>query len=138
MLLADDGVDDEWVASWSCYVGGMVPLIEGDQRFRLAEEGGDGYLGDACLPVAHLVLAFHPDDVRSTEDHDTLLRFGEAISVLACRTSFLGCSLFAISLLWPAGLSEETFEELIVLVEVFDGVGMAGAQAIHELVEVVR
>ena len=30
------------------------------------------------------------------------------------------------------------FEELAVLVEVFDGVGMVGAWAIHELVEVVR
>ena len=30
------------------------------------------------------------------------------------------------------------FEELIVLVEVFDGVGMVGAWTIHELVEVVR
>ena len=30
------------------------------------------------------------------------------------------------------------FEELAVLVEVFDGVGMVGAWAIHEHVEVVR
>ena len=30
------------------------------------------------------------------------------------------------------------FEKLAVLVEVFDGVGMVGAWAIHELVEVVR
>ena len=29
-------------------------------------------------------------------------------------------------------------EEFIVLVEVLDGVGMVGAQALHELVEVVR
>ena len=32
-LIADDGVDDERVASRSHNVGGMVPLIEGDQRF---------------------------------------------------------------------------------------------------------
>ena len=32
-LLADDGVDDERVASCSHDVGGMVPLIEGDRRF---------------------------------------------------------------------------------------------------------
>ena len=32
-LLADDGVDDERVASRSRNVGGMVPLIEGDRRF---------------------------------------------------------------------------------------------------------
>jgi len=30
------------------------------------------------------------------------------------------------------------FEELVVLVEVFDGVGVVGAWAIHEFVEVVR
>ena len=30
------------------------------------------------------------------------------------------------------------FEELAVLVEVFDGVGMVGARIVHELVEVVR
>ena len=33
VLLADDGVDDERVASWSGDVGRMVPLIEGDRRF---------------------------------------------------------------------------------------------------------
>ena len=32
-LLADDGVDNELVASRSSDVGGMVPLIEGDRRF---------------------------------------------------------------------------------------------------------
>ena len=30
------------------------------------------------------------------------------------------------------------FEELAVLVEVFDGVGVVGARAVHELVEVIR
>ena len=30
------------------------------------------------------------------------------------------------------------FEELTVFIEVFDGVGVIGARAIHELVEVVR
>ena len=29
-------------------------------------------------------------------------------------------------------------EELVVLVEVFDGVGVVGAWALHELIEVVR
>ena len=88
--------------------------------------------------MAYLVLAFCPDGIGSTKDHDALLRFREAISVLAYRASFLGYRLFVVSLLWPAGLSEETFEELIVLVEVFDGVGMVGGWAIHEVVEVVR
>ena len=35
-------------------------------------------------------------------------------------------------------MSEETFEELALHVEVFDGVGMVGAWTIHEFVEVVR
>ena len=45
---------------------------------------------------------------------------------------------FAFFFLWPADLSQKALEELVVLVEVFDGVGMVGAWAIHELVEVVR
>ena len=101
-------------------------------------EGGDGRLGGACLPVAHLVLAFHPDGIRPIEDHDALFRFREAISVLACHTSFLGCRLFAVSLLWSIGLSEEAFEEFAVFEEVFDGVGVVGAWTVHEFVEVVR
>ena len=84
------------------------------------------------------MLAFGPDGVGSTEDHDAFLRVREAISVLACRASFLGRCLFAVSFFRPTDLSEETFEELAVLVEVFDGVGVVGAWAIHELVEVVR
>ena len=85
----------------------------------------------------HLVLALGPDDVGSTEDHDAFLRIREVVPVLACRTSFLGCRLFVVSFFQPAGLSQEMFEELAVLVEVFDGVGVVGAWAIHELVEVV-
>ena len=38
-LLADDGVDDERVASRSGNVGRMVPLIKSDRRFRPAKEG---------------------------------------------------------------------------------------------------
>ena len=85
-----------------------------------------------------LVLSLGPDGVGSTEDHDAFISVGETVSVLACRASFLGCRLFAVSLFQPSSLSEETFEELIVLVEVFDRVGVVGAQAIHEFVEVVR
>ena len=33
VLLADDGINDDRVASRSRDMGGMVPLIEGDQRF---------------------------------------------------------------------------------------------------------
>jgi len=78
-------------------MGGMVPLIEGDQRFRPAEEEEDDRLSGACLPIAHLVLAFGPDGVGSTKDHDAFLRVREAISVLARHASFLGYCLFAVS-----------------------------------------
>ena len=104
-LLANNGVDDERVASWSGDVGGMVPLIEGDRRFRPAEEGGDGRLGGACLYIANLVLALGPDGVGPTKDHDALLRLREAISILACHTSFLGRCLLVLSFFRPAGLS---------------------------------
>ena len=118
-------------------VGGMVPLIKGDWRFQPAKEGGDDRLGGTCLSVAYLVLALGADGVGSPEDHDAFLGVGEAIPVLSRRASFLGCRLFVVSFFQPAGLSQEMFEELAVLVEVFDGVGVVGAWAIHELVEVV-
>ena len=84
------------------------------------------------------MLSLGPDGVGSTKDHDTFVSVGEVIRVFAYRTSLLGCCLFAVSLLWPAGLSEETFEELTLLVGVFDRVGVVGAWSIHEFVEVVR
>ena len=49
----------------------------------------------------------------------------------------LGCCLLTFSFLWPTGLSQKALEELAVLVEVLDGVGMVGAWAIHELVKVI-
>ena len=79
-------------------MGWMVPLIKGDRRFRPAKEGGDGHLGGACLPIAHLVLALGPDGVGSAKDHDAFLRVGEAVPILARRASFLGYRLFAVSL----------------------------------------
>ena len=61
---------------------------------------------------------------------------GKAIIILACRASFLGRCLRALFFLWPAGLSQKALE-FAVLVEVLDGVGMVGAWALRELVEVV-
>ena len=127
VLLVDNGVDGERVASWSGDVGWMVPLIKSDRRFRPAKEGGDGRFGDARLSVAHFVLALGVDGVGSPKDHDAFLRVREAVSMLARRASFLGCCFFDVSFIQHAGLSEETFEELTVLVEVFDGVGVVGA-----------
>ena len=40
-LLADNGVNDKRVTSWSHDVGEMVPLIKGDWGFRLAKKRGD-------------------------------------------------------------------------------------------------
>ena len=104
-LLADNGVDDEQVASWSGNMGWMVPLIKGDWRFQPAKKGGDGRLGGTCLPIAHLVLVFGLDGVGSTKDHDAFLRVEEAIPILARRASFLGCRLFVVSFFQPTGLS---------------------------------
>ena len=87
-------------------MGGMVPLIEGDRRFRLAKEGGDDHLSGACLPVAYLVLALGADGVGSTKDHDAFLVVGKAIPILARRASFLGSRLFAVSFFRPASLSQ--------------------------------
>ena len=91
-----------------------------------------------CLSVTYLLLTLGADGIRSPEDHDAFLRIEEVVPILARHASFLGCRLFVISFFRPAGLSHETFEELAVLIELFDGVGMVGAWAICELVEVVR
>ena len=101
------------------------------------KKGGDGRLGDACLSVAHFVLALGVDSIGSPEDHDAFLGVGKAVPILARRASFLGCCLLALSFFRLSGLSQEALEELAVLVEVLDGVGVVGAWAIHELVEVV-
>ena len=106
-LLADNGVDDEQVATWSGDVGRMVPLIKGDRRFRPAKEGGDGYFSDARPSVAHFVLALEVDSIGSPEDHDAFLEVGKAVSILACCASFLGCCLLAFSFFCPTGLSQE-------------------------------
>ena len=73
------------------------------------------------------MLAFSLDGIEPAEDHDALFRFDEAIFVLAYRASPPGYRLLAVSLLWPTGLSEETFEKLALFIEVFDRVGMVGA-----------
>ena len=72
------------------------------------------------------------------KDHEAFLRIRKANPILARRASFLGCYLLALSFFCPSGLLREALEELVVLVEVFDGVGVVGAWTIHELVEVVR
>ena len=56
---------------------------------------------------------------------------------LVGRATFDGAA-HVLGAIPPHGLSQETFEELAVLVEVFDGIGVVGARAIHELVEVFR
>ena len=83
----------------------MVPLIESDQRIRPAKERGDGYFGDACLTIAHFVLALGVDGIGSPEEHEAFLRIGKAIPILARHTSFLGRYLFALSFFRSAGLS---------------------------------
>ena len=84
------------------------------------------------------MLALGVDGIGSPKDHEAFLEVGEAIFILARLASFLGCLLLAVPFLWLGGLPQEALEELIVLIEVFDGIGMVGAWTLHELVEVVR
>ena len=104
-LLVDDGVNDEQVAPRSGDVRGMVPLIKGDRRFQPAKEGGDGRLGNACLSIAHFMLALGVDGIGALEDHDAFLKVKKTIPILARRASFLGCCLLALSFFWPTDLS---------------------------------
>ena len=69
------------------------------------KEGGDSRLGDACLLVAHFVLALGVDGIRSPEDHEAFLRIRKVIPILARHASFLGRCLLAFSFFWSTGLS---------------------------------
>ena len=69
--------------------------------------------------------------------HEAFLGIGKAIPILAHHASFLGRYLLALSFFWSIGLSQKALEEFAVLVEVLDGIGMVGAWALHELLEVV-
>ena len=84
------------------------------------------------------MLALGVDGVGSPKDHEALLGVRGAVFILTYRASFLGLLLLAFPFLWPGGLLQEALEELAVLVEVFDGIGMVGAWTLHELVEMVR
>ena len=77
------------------------------------------------------------DGVGSPKDHEAFLRVVEAIIILARRAFFLGHLLLAFPFLWLVGLPQEALKELVVLVEVLDGVGVVSAWTLHELVEVV-
>ena len=70
----------------------------------------------ACISIAHFVLALGVDGIRSPEDHDAFLEIRKAVPILARHASFLGRCLFALSFFWATGLSQETLEELTVLV----------------------
>ena len=105
VLLADDGVDDERVATRSDDMRRMASMIKSDRGVRPAKERGDDRFGGACLSVAYLVLALGVDGVRSPKDHEAFLRVGEAVIILAHCASFLGCLLLAFPFLWLAGMS---------------------------------
>ena len=83
------------------------------------------------------MLALGVDDVGSPKDNEAFLGVGEAVFILAHRASFLGRLPLAFPFLWLGGLPQEALEELVVLVDVFNGIGMVGAWTLHELVEVV-
>ena len=88
--------------------------------------------------VAHFVLALGVDGIGSPEDHEAFLGIRKVIPILARHASFLGHRLLALSFFWSTGLSQKALEEFVVLVEVLDGVGVVGAWALHELIEVVQ
>ena len=79
------------------------------------------------------MLALGIDVIVSPEDHEAFLGVRKAVIILACHASFFGCCLLALSFLWPADLPQKALEEFAVLVKV----GVVGAWALHELVEVV-
>ena len=84
------------------------------------------------------MLALGVDGIGSPKDHEAFLGVKKAVIILAYSASFLGRCLLALSFLRPIGLSQKALEAFAILIEVLDGVGVVGAWALHELVEVVR
>ena len=58
--------------------------------------------------------------------------------ILARCAPFFYCCFFAFFIPWLANLPQQALQELAVLVEMVDGIVVVGAQALHELVKVVR
>ena len=83
------------------------------------------------------MLALGVDGAGSPKDHEAFLKVGEAVIILARCASFPGLLHLAFLFLWLTGVLQKTLEELIVLIEVADRVGVVGAWTLHELVEVV-
>ena len=69
------------------------------------------------------MLSLGVDGVRSPKDHEAFLRVREAVFILTRHASFLGRLLLAFPFLWLGGLPQGALEELVVLIEVFDGDG---------------
>ena len=84
------------------------------------------------------MLALGVDSVGSPKGHEAFLEVGEVVFILAHHASFLGHLLLAFPFVWLAGLPQKELEELAVLVEVLDRVGVVGAWTLHELIKVVR
>ena len=83
------------------------------------------------------MLALRVDGVGSPKDHEAFIEVREVVSILTHHASLLGYLLLAFPFLWLGGLPQEALEDLAVLVEVFDGIGVVGAWTLYELVEVV-
>ena len=60
------------------------------------------------------------------------------VRILARYAPFLGRCFFAFFFLWPTSLPQKALEEQAVLIEVFYGVVIVGARALHDLMEVAR
>ena len=73
------------------------------------------------------MLALGVDGIGSPEDHDAFLRVRKVIPILAHHAPFLGRCLLALPFLRLASLSQKALKELVVLVEVLDGVDVVGA-----------
>jgi hypothetical protein len=112
----------------------VVTSIEGD---RSPEELEDGVPGGANFLESDLVLTLGEIILRTSEDHEAVVRVGEAALILGRRSLIFGGLLIAVPTLVLAGLTQHALEKLAVLELVIDGVAMTGARLFQELFEVV-
>jgi hypothetical protein len=131
------GVDKERVAPRSGNIGRVVTPIEGDWSARPTEKLGNRALSGAYLSEADLVLALGVIILRASKDHEAAIRVGEGVPVLERRPLVLERLLIAVPTLALPRLTHNPLEEFAILKLVLDGVAVAGARFLQELLQVV-
>jgi hypothetical protein len=136
-LVANYGVNDEQEAPRSGGAGRVVTPVEVDRYAGPTEKLGDGIPNEAEFPESDLLLTLGAVVLWISEDHEVVVRVGEAAPFLGWRSLIFGGLLLAVPALAHARLTQHALEKLPVLELVLDGVAVIATWLLQELLEVV-